>query len=146
MGSFGNLVSNSTDQSELFYQYFASVFTVDDDESPVFSLRTSNGCMKNGVCFTPSKVAEVLNSLIPKSSYGPDGLPSMQFKRLAHAICNPFAFIFEYSFRSYVLPACWLHALVTNVFKKGLTSDTGNYCPISLTCISFRVMERIINL
>jgi hypothetical protein len=145
-GMHGNLVSNPTDKSNLFNQYFASVFTVDDGKSPVFPLRTSNGCIMNDVCFTPAKVINVLKSLKPKSSCGPDGIPSMLFKRLAHALGNPLAFILEYSFRSHVLPAYWLHAIVTPIFKKGLTSDTGNYRPISLTCVSCRVMERIINL
>jgi len=34
---------------------------------------------------------------------------------------------------SNVLPSCWLHALVTPVFKKGVTSNPCNYRPISLT-------------
>jgi len=44
-----------------------------------------------------------------------------------------------------IMTVCWLHALVTPVFKKGLTSDPVNYRPISLTCVCCRVMERIIN-
>jgi len=42
--------------------------------------------------FTPAElVTEVLKSLKPKSSFGPDGLPAW----LAHNIGNPLAFIFE---------------------------------------------------
>ena len=60
-------------------------------------------------------------------------------------MCDPLAFIFQASFRSHVLPVSWLHAIVIPVFKKGLTSSTSNYRPISLTCVCCRVMERIIN-
>ena len=49
---------------------------------------------------------------------------------------------FQASFRSH---ASWLHAIVIPVFKKGPTSLTSNYRPISLTCVCCRVMERIIN-
>ena len=38
--------------------------------------------------------------------------------------------VFQSSFRLHILPACWLHALVTPVFKKGLTSSPSNYRPI----------------
>ena len=127
-----NLVSNPADKSNLFNEYFAFVFTVDDGKNPSLPLQTSHGSIKNNVFFTPAEVTSVLKSLKPKSSYGPDGLPSVLFKKLAFALCNPLAFIFESSVRSHILPTCWLHALVTQlVFKKGLTSDTCNYRPIS---------------
>jgi len=70
----GNLVSSSVDQSNLFNEYFASVFTVDDGKYPSLPIRTSNDYTKNNICFTPAKVTNVLKSLKPKSSYGPGGL------------------------------------------------------------------------
>jgi len=142
----GNLASSSGDKSNLFNEYLASVFTVDNGKYPSLPLRISNDCTKNNICFTPAKVTNVLKSLKPKSSYGPDVLPNILFKRLARVLSNPLAFIFESSFRSHILPTYWLHALVTPVFKKGLTSDIGNYHPIFLACVCCRVMERIINL
>ena len=59
---------------------------------------------------------------------------------------EPLAFIFQSSFQSHTLPACWLHALVIPVFKKGLISDPSYYRPISLTYVCCRAMERIINM
>ena len=88
---------------------------------------------------------KALKSLKPKCSYGPDGLPSILLHNLARVLSEPLSFIFDSSFRSGVLPACWLDALVTPVFKKGATSSPSNYRPISLTCVCCRIMERIIN-
>ena len=60
-------------------------------------------------------------------------------------LCWPLSFVFDASFKAGVLPACWLDAIVTPVFKKGATSKPENYRPISLTCICCRIMERVIN-
>jgi len=73
--------------------------------------------------------------LKPKGSYGPDGFPSVMLKKLAIPLCEPLAVLFQSSFTSNVLPSCWLHALVTPVFKNGVTSNPCNYRPISLTCV-----------
>jgi len=45
----GNLVSSSVDKSNLFNEYFASVFTVDDGKYPSLPLRASNDCTKNNI-------------------------------------------------------------------------------------------------
>ena len=142
----GNLITNTVSQANTFNRYFASVFTHDDGNIPHFSRRvdSSSGCCD--VNFTPVKVMRVLKALKQKNSYGPDGFPNLLLKKLANVICEPLAFIFQSSFNCHVLPACWLHALVTPVFKKGPTSNPSNYRPISLTCVCCRVMERIINL
>ena len=79
---------------------------------------------------------KVLKALKPKNSYGPYGFPNILLKKLANVLCEPLAFIFLSSFRSHVLPTCRLHAVVTPVFTQGLTSNPGNYRPISLTCVS----------
>jgi len=134
-------------RANIFNKYFASVFTRDDNNTPHFTQRIdpTAGCCD--VSFTPLKVLKVLKSLKPKISSGPDGFSNVLLKKLAKALCDRLAFIFQASVytRSHVLPASWLHAIVIPVFKKGPTSVTSNYRPISLTCVCCRVMERIIN-
>ena len=40
------------------------------------------------------------------------------------------------------LPAMWKSAVVTPIFKKGVSSDPGNYRPISLTCVASKLFEQ----
>jgi Reverse transcriptase (RNA-dependent DNA polymerase) len=141
----GRLITDSLEKANTFNQYFASVFTIDDNKIPVCSSSTNENCMQSDVEFCPAKVYKSLKSLKPKCSYGPDGLPSILLHNLARVLSEPLSFIFDSSFRSGVLPACWVNALVTPVFKKGATSSPSNYRPISLICICCGIMERIIN-
>lgn len=142
----GLFTADPLEQSNLFNQYFASVFTVDDGKQPKITSRVLPNCSISNVDFNPTNVFKVLKSLKSKTSHGPDGLPNILFKNLANVLCSPLAFIFESSFRSHTLPTCWLHAFITPVFKKGLTSELSNYRPISLTCVCCRIMERVINM
>ena len=45
---------------------------------------------------------------------------------------------------SHTLPIAWKNAKICALHKKGITSDLNNYCPISLTVIACKIMERII--
>ena len=65
-------------------------------------------------------------------------------KRLKNVLCIPLASIFEVSFRTSQLPSFWSKAIVVPIFKKGNPLDVNNYRPISLCCISCKIMESII--
>jgi len=42
------------------------------------------------------------------------------------------------------VPSEWKSAIVTPIFKKGISSDCSNYRPVSLCCAIQKIMERII--
>lgn len=140
----GRLITNSVEKANIFNEYFASVFTSDDNKIPTCNSK-ANGNMLTEVDFSPAIVYKALRSFKPKCSHGPDGLPSILLRNLSRALSDPLSFIFDSSFRTGVLPSCWRDAIVTPVFKKGATSIPNNYRPISLTCVCCRVMERIID-
>ena len=81
-------------------------------------MKSSQKGQLNDVSFTPGKICNVLKKLKTKFSSGPDGVPSVFFKQLADVLCWPLSFVFDASFKAGVLPACWLDAIVTPVFKK----------------------------
>ena len=52
--------------------------------------------------------------------------------------------IFTHSYESGILPEEWKRALVSPVYKKDDKSFPNNYRPISLTCISCKIMEHVL--
>ena len=52
--------------------------------------------------------------------------------------------IFRKSYKTGKLPNDWKQGNIFPIFKKGKKSDAANYRPISLTCISCKLMEHII--
>ncbi|MCP4487830.1 MAG: reverse transcriptase family protein, partial [Gammaproteobacteria bacterium] len=130
------------DKATILNNHFSSVFTVDDGLNHVFTTRCTDRL--SSVEFPPYIVYHKLSKLKRSFSCGPDGIPKILLKMLASEISIPLARIYEYSFSNGVLPLMWRCADVVPLFKKGSTSDPGNYRPISLTCTCCRVMESII--
>ena len=65
-------------------------------------------------------------------------------KTCANSLARPLSILFELIYNTGILPAEWKHANVVPVFKKGVKENIENYRPISVTCISAKVMEGII--
>ena len=141
----GLLTCDNNEKAEMFNNFFASVFTVDDGVEPDFDSRVTDTIHLSDIIFTPSIVRQSLKRLKPTTSVGPDCIPNFLLRFLAFELAHPLCHIFDFSFKCQQLPQTWKHAFVTPVFKSGSTCDVNNYRPISLTSTCCRVMERIIN-
>jgi hypothetical protein len=139
------LITDDTERAEAFNNYFASTFTLDDGNPPVNPKLPADEQSELSECFfPPEKVFTALMDLPRKTSYGPDGIPSIFLKELAFQLAYPLSLIFNVSFQSSKIPEIWKMAIVTPIHKKGPKSKVDNYRPISLTCISCKVMESVI--
>ena len=65
-------------------------------------------------------------------------------KEVADVLAKPITILFKKSLNSESLPAHWLQALITPIFKKGSKTLAENYRPVSLTCILCKVLEKLI--
>ncbi len=122
--------------------FFGSVFQ--SDQTAPLQIPKENVQPTSVVKFPPEIVYSYLRQTPSKYSSGPDGLPSILFRKLAFQLAQPLSSIFEVSFHTGVLPSDWLKSLVVPIYKKGSRNFPSNYRPVSLTCVACRVMERII--
>ncbi|MBY0581070.1 MAG: hypothetical protein K2P53_05265, partial [Rickettsiales bacterium] len=140
----GSLCTDDCEKSSLLNNFFASVFVSDNGSKPVLDLPSHDNSLNN-VLFSYDSVLSALQKLPPKSSKSPDGFPAIFLKSIANIIAIPFSFLFELSMLTGVIPNIWKTAFVCPIFKKGNPSLSTNYRPISMTCISCKVMESIID-
>ena len=75
---------------------------------------------------------------------GPDGIQDFVLKNLSKIIAPALCAIFKLSYQMGDVPEDWRLANVVPVYKKGDKADPENYRPISLTCITCKMMEHII--
>lgn len=143
-----NNLDITTDQSkaDAFNDFFSAAFTCDNGHLPSLDRIVDASIKLDDITFTYEYVMKVITRLKPKHSAGPDGFSPFLIKHLAHSIALPLMLLFSASFVSGSLPAEWKTAIVTPVFKKGLSNDVNNYRPISLTSIICRIMESVIKL
>ena len=87
----------------------------------------------------------ILNSLDPNKSSGPDKIPIKLLKMCALLIANPLSKLFNKSLESGKFPAVWKKACVTPIYKnKGSSSDPTNYRPISLLPNLSKILEKLV--
>ena len=77
-------------------------------------------------------------------SPGPDGWHPCLLKEISDLIDTPLSMLFQKSLKEGVLPLQWLEASITAIYKKGLKDIVGNYRPVSLTSVIYKVMETIV--
>jgi hypothetical protein len=89
-------------------------------------------------------VEKMLKRLKIHKAAGSDEISPCVLKELATTIAPPLTIIYQRSYDTGEIPDVWRKANVVPVHKKGSKHDPANYRPISLTCISCKMMEHVI--
>ena len=146
--SDGILHSDSTEKANILNGQFQQAFSHKHD---ITEAEFKNKCKMQGkfkeihnINITENGVLKLLNSLNPNKAAGPDNISPRVLKHLAHDIAPILTIIFRRSYETGEIPDIWRTANVCPVYKKGKKYDPINYRPISLTCISCKLMEHIV--
>jgi len=143
----GNISQNDKESADVLCQKFQEVFTdhgITNLKSLMSACNTPNNGLSAHDLFTEDVVYKKLCLLNPAKSPGPDALHPHLLKSCADILVAPLTCIFQKSFTDSCLPDDWKSANITPLFKKGSKSDPDNYRPVSLTCVSCKIMESII--
>ena len=79
----------------------------------------------------------------PHSAAGPDSIAPRILQECVDQLAPVLAMICRKSMDQGQVPEEWRTATVIPIFKKGAKSSPGNYHPVSLTCISCKILESI---
>lgn len=128
-----------SETAEIFNEFFQGVFSKSVPYSHPF-VETDH----SHIIVSQEGVAKLLKDLKAGKAPGPDGLTK---KDLNLDITNTAAIlkhIFQYSLDKGVLPDIWKTANVVSIYKTGSKESPGNFRPVSLTCISCKLLEHIV--
>ena len=95
--------------------------------------------------FHECDILTAINKLKSNFTLGPDGFPPIFFKQLKHVIALPLTLIYNQLMSVAYVPDTWKMAVITPVFKKGVITDCCNYRPISVTCVTSKIFERVVS-
>ena len=92
-----------------------------------------------------SDVQKRLKNLDASKSKGPDGIHPRLLKETAELISSPLAKIFKKSLKEKAVPSDWKKATGIPLHKKGPKDKAENYRPTSLTSVTSKNLEGVIN-
>ena len=139
ISSNGNVLFHDTDIANEFNTYFTSVFAIDNSKR--FEPEPKSSPNIGDFEIPAFAIYEKLKKMKPKLSYGADDIPTIFYQKLALALSYPLSLIFKISLNSGMLPEIWKKSIVVPIHKKNAKDKVENYRPISLTCVSCRIME-----
>ncbi len=133
-------VDEKTDIANMFNQYFASIFTKDQDGS--FEQKDiSHNIIPiiDNVTLSEEDIVAVIKNLDSNKAQGPDGIRVRLLKETAMQIAPSLRVLYNKSLNVGVLPDEW-----KLVHKHGEKSHIEHYRPISLLSIISKVLERCV--
>ena len=137
------LATISATKAEALNRQYQSVFT-EEDTSSFPEKGPSPYSVMPPISFTTEGIEKLLRNLNPQKASGPDLIPIRILREAAHQIAPILQVIFTQSYNTGTLPADWLSANIVAIFKKGNRSIPANYRPVSLTCVTTKIMEHIV--
>ena len=141
----GITFSDGQNKAEILNTQFTSVFNKNENQSNIKDKGISPHAIMDNITVSPAGVFKLLSSLKVHKATGPDDLPARLLKELALELTPIFTIFYQASLDQGEIPDDWRKANVAPVFKKGERNKAENYRPISLTCISCKVLEHIVS-
>jgi len=141
----GILFTDSSSKANILNDQFSNVFNKNEDKSSIPNKGPSLHPNMSNITITENGVKKLLNNLNPHKATGPDDVPARLLKEIAEEIAPVFTNLFQASLNQGKIPRNWKTANVIPAFKKGNKAKPENYRPISLTCITCKIMEHIIS-
>ena len=136
--------TNNQEKAEVLADFFSSVFTEEDTRKmPQMTQRNFKEWLTN-INISKEKIKKKLLELKISKAPGPDGLHPRLLKELAAQLSEPLELIFQLSFKQGKVPNDWKQGEITAIHKKGNMRTAGNYRPVSLTCILYKIMEALV--
>ena len=138
----GSLETSSRGKACLLNEQYSSVFSDGDGNIPDLGPSPYNPMPP--IVISTNGVRKLLSGLNTNRAVGPDKLPTRLLKDFAEFVAPVLQVIFQQSIDTGVLPEDWKQANVVAIFKKGDKHMPSNYRPVSLTCVTCKVLEHIV--
>jgi len=126
------IISDNLHKSEVFNNYFKSVFTTEDLQNLPDKGPSPHPDIDN-ITISSSGILKLLNKLNVNKATGPDRIGARILKEISSAITPILRIIFQHSLDTGTIPEDWKAANIVPIHKKSNCSNPVNYRPISST-------------
>ena len=139
----GSVLTTDKEKAEALQTKFVKVFT--PLQASTLTWPEINGGL-NDIVFSNAKIKESIKSLKSDSAAGSDNIGPVFYKNADLSLIFALSDLYQSAFDNCDLPEKFLLSKCIAIWKqKGLISDILMYRCITLMCIGFKIMEKIIN-
>ena len=131
-------------KATLFNNFFYSNFTFDDDNLVYPNITTNIDERLRDIRFDIVDIRIILDHLDVSKATGPDNIPGRVLKECAREIAPSLTKLCNLSLSLGEFPSQWKRANVVPVYKKGDRNLCDNYRPVSLLCITSKILEKAV--
>ena len=144
---FNDVVSESiSDSVNLFADYFSTVYTSDHYAKPDYYASLPQAVDASNIFLNISDVFDQIMTLKPKTSYGPDGVPTLLLRECVCTLAKPLYVLFSLSLKTGIFPDYWKHSFITPIFKSGDRHDVTNYRAICIQSAIPKLFDLLVTL
>ncbi|KAI5640497.1 reverse transcriptase (RNA-dependent DNA polymerase) domain-containing protein [Phthorimaea operculella] len=147
---FNGVEVTGQDAANAFASYFSSVFHVNAPQLDASAAASAGYVSSDAATISLDSLREAdllaaVKRLKPRSSTGPDGVPSFVLKDCVSALKVPLLHIYNMSLKMSVYPKLWKTSIVTPVPKTSSANDVTNFRPIAVPPLFGKVFETMID-
>ena len=135
------LVNATKEKAQIMVEQFQSIFTRENDDLLPDTKKRARRAIP---IITVDGMEKLLCGINISKAQGPDQIANIMLKTCAPQLAPAMTTIFQASIITGKLPSDWLNANIAPVYKKGDVHLPENYRPVSLTCISCKLLEHIV--
>ena len=114
-----------------------------DNEEIDAEIRDENCEYLSDIDVNEADIVQAINEIRNGSAAGPDGVPAILLKKVAHSIAKPLALLLRQSIDTSKIYDEHKLAYITPTFKSGSRLEASNYRPVSLTSHIMKIYERV---
>lgn len=150
--STGQIARTQTEISEAIRAFYENLYCFKDiEQSQVDNLLSTisksvsvNDANKMNAPISPSEVTAAIRDIANEKAPGPDGLKAEFYKTFAHELSGILAEVYMKCIETGVMPNSITNATIKLLFKKGDRNEIGNWRPISLLNVDYKILAKII--
>ena len=136
-----SISSDNVAKANMFNKYFFEQFSNTSTYDTTIDFTNDDAY---DIDFSCTRIKNLLDNINVNKAPGPDGIHGNVLKFCSMSLCRPLSIIFKLCYNTGIIPSEWKSANIVPIYKQGDKAVVSNYRPISLICLTAKIMEQII--
>ena len=136
-----SISSDNVAKANMFNKYFFEQFSNTSTYDTAIDFTIDDAY---DIDFSCTRIKNLFDNINVNKAPGPDGIHGNVLKFCSMSLCRPLSIIFKLCYNTGIIPSEWKSANIVPIYKQGDKAVVSNHRPISLICLTAKIMEQII--